>query len=177
MSVCSQCRPWLTVSIICLLPSSPVSSPCKVSHSEGQGKASWVVVSFLFFFFLHGSLWLSPLLSGVYAHSQVRTGTQINLFFFFCLPCDPPSVLFRLGMNADPDKPTGRKSEHEPSYIGSCLEWVGGGVWPLTPLPVAVGKAAWKKNTFQSHVNLDKPGNGSLEFHPACILGGSPRAN
>lgn len=33
-----QCKKWLT-----LCPLS-VSSPCKVSHSEGQGKACWVVV-------------------------------------------------------------------------------------------------------------------------------------
>lgn len=43
------CEPWLT-----LCPLS-VSSSRKVSHSEGQGKACWVVVSLL-----HGSLLLSP---------------------------------------------------------------------------------------------------------------------
>lgn len=61
---------------------------------------------------------------------------------YICLPeqltCDPPSVLFRLGMNTDPKNQwAGRVSMN---HITDCWQ----GRLTLTPLPVAVGKAVWK---------------------------------
>lgn len=46
----------------------------------------------------------------------------------------------------------------------------------LTPLPVAVGQAVCKGKLFIGRINLPNPGNGSLPFYLACILGGTPRA-
>lgn len=94
-------------------PLSPPLAKCLIVKDRVR-LPGWRFSMFLFLFCM-GHYFCLPLLSGVCAHSQSRTGTQMK---HFCLPqqltCDPPSVLFRLGMNTDPKNLAGRQSEHEP---------------------------------------------------------------
>lgn len=137
-----------------------------MSHSEGQGKTSWLVVSFsgLFVVFLHGPL-LSPLLPGVCAHSQITTGIQTNRFCLAEQLACPPSVLFRLGMTADPESQ--RAGGVSMSHITGCWQ----GPTTLTPDPFSCGcrQSCVERQSVSWLCIPGNPGNGCLPFYLACI--------
>lgn len=108
-----RCKLWLT-----LCPLS-VSSPRKVSHSEGQGKACWV---------MDFDAWVRycclPSTSGSVLIHSIRTGIQTHDRFLShrSLWTSSPRAPGRescittliLRMIADPEDLTGSPSEHEP---------------------------------------------------------------
>lgn len=130
----SQCKPWLT-----LCPLS-VSSPCKVSHSEGQGKACWVMD-----FCCMGHYYCLPLtLGSVFIHSirtRIQTHFQSLPHISLCLSLPSAAGWWScissliLRMNADPENDlAGRVSM---SHYKGCQE---GRLTPLThPDPSSCG--------------------------------------
>lgn len=112
-----QCKPWLT-----LCPLS-VSSPCKVSHSEGKGKACWVVV-----FAAWVTIIVPPFTLGSVLIHSIRTEIQTHYQFLLYRSFSGPraagwwsciSTLI-LRMNADPENQlAGRASM---SHITGCRQ-------------------------------------------------------
>lgn len=96
-----------------------VSSPCKVSHSEGQGKACWVMD-----FDAWVATVVSPPQSGSVLIHSIRTGIQTHdRFFISQITVNEQShgskresciATLILRMIADPEDLTGSQSEHEP---------------------------------------------------------------
>lgn len=112
-----QCKPWLT------LCSLSVSSPCKVSHSEGQGKACWVVV-----FCCMGHYYCPPFTLGSVLIHSIRTENQTHYQFLLYTSLSGPRAAgwwscispLILRMNADPENQlAGRVSM---SHIIGCRQ-------------------------------------------------------